>query len=117
MPHTFDNGTLRFMYPENWHVERQETEEGWTVSVQSPGTAFLLISSYEERPEVKDVLETALITLRQDYSELEAEPAHERIAKHASEGFDIDFFSLDTVNACSIRSFRTRTSTYLILSQ
>jgi len=117
MPHTFDNGKLRFMYPENWQVDRQETEEGWTVSVQSPGTAFLLISSYEERPAVKDVLETALTTLRQDYSELEAEPAQETIARHPSEGFDIDFFSLDTVNSCSIRSFRTRASTYLILSQ
>lgn len=117
MPHTFDNGTLRFMYPENWHVDPQATEEGWTVSVQSPGTAFLLISSFEERPAVKDVLETALNTLRQEYSELEAEPAKETIAHHASEGFDIDFFSLDTVNTCAIRSFRTRTSTYLILSQ
>src|SRR5262245_35180960 len=102
MPHTFDNGTVRFMYPENWQVERQETEEGWTVSVQSPGTAFLLISSYEDRPAVKEVLDTTLTTLRQDYAELEAEPATEKIAAHQADGFDVDFFSLDTVNTCSI---------------
>jgi hypothetical protein len=117
MPLNFDNGTLRFMYPETWQVERQETEEGWTVAVQSPGTAFLLISSYEERPAVKEVLDTTLATLRQDYAELDAQPATEKIAQHQADGFDVDFFSLDTVNSCVIRSFRTRASTYLILSQ
>jgi hypothetical protein len=117
MPLNFNNGTLQFMYPETWQVERQDTEEGWTVAVQSPGTAFLLISSYDERPAVKDVLNTTLNTLRQDYTELDALPATEKIAQHQAEGFDVDFFSLDTVNSCAIRSFRTRASTYLILSQ
>jgi hypothetical protein len=117
MPHTFDDGSLRFMYPENWRLERQESEEGWTISIQSPGAAFLLISRYDERPDVKDVLDTTLKTLREDYTELEARPATERIAEHASRGFDVDFFSLDMVNSCTIRCFRTRACTYLILSQ
>lgn len=117
MPLTYDHHGVKFLYPDNWQLDRQETEEGWTLAVQSPGTAFLLISCYQDRPETKAVLEITLTALRQEYSDLEAEPTRERIANHQAEGFDIDFLSLDTVNTCAIRSFRTRSCTYLILSQ
>ncbi|MFO0814938.1 MAG: hypothetical protein U0796_17085 [Gemmatales bacterium] len=117
MPGTFDNGEVRFQYPENWPLDRQDSDEGWTISVQSPGTAFLLISSYTERPPVDEVLRTSLQAMQQDYPELEADEATEKLAGHASKGFDISFFSIDTVNSCTIRAFRTKEATYLILAQ
>lgn len=117
MPLTYDHQGVHFLYPENWQVERQETEEGWTVAVQSPGAAFLLISRYDGRPEQTEVLQTSLQALKQDYVDLEAEEASEQIAKHRASGYDIDFFSLDTINSCTLRSFRTRVSTYLIMTQ
>jgi hypothetical protein len=117
LPLTYHHQRIRFLYPENWQVERQETEEGWTVAVQSPGAAFLMISRYDARPERDEVLKTSLQALKQDYADLEAEETTERIAKHQATGYDIDFFSLDTVNSCRLRSFRTRSSTYLIMTQ
>lgn len=117
MPSVFDNNVVRFQYPENWQVEGQDSEEGWTVSVQSPGTAFLLISCYTERPDVKDVLQASLQAMQQDYPELETEEAGERLAGHASKGYDISFFSLDTLNSCKLRCFRTASATFLFLSQ
>lgn len=113
----YDDDVLQFQYPENWQVERQDTEEGWTVSVQSPGTAFLLISFYSERPDMQEVLQTALQAMKQDYPELEAEPVSEKWHHHATRGFDITFFSLDTVNQCQLRALRTAKATILILSQ
>ncbi|MBL8824364.1 MAG: hypothetical protein JNJ77_17385 [Planctomycetia bacterium] len=113
----YDDEVLQFQYPENWQVERQDTEEGWTVSVQSPGTAFLLISFYTERPEVQDILQTALQAMQQDYPELEAEPVSEKWNHHATKGYDITFFSLDTVNQCQLRALRTAKASILILSQ
>jgi hypothetical protein len=117
MPSVFDNNVVRFQYPENWQVEGQDSDEGWTVSVQSPGTAFLLISCYTERPEVKVVLQASLLAMQQDYPELESEDAAEKLAGHASKGYDITFFSLDTLNSCKLRCFRTPSATFLILSQ
>ncbi|MFT3881874.1 MAG: hypothetical protein QM703_19735 [Gemmatales bacterium] len=117
MPSVFDNNVVRFQYPENWQVDRQDSEEGWTVSVQSPGTAFLLISCYTERPDVKDVLQASLQAMQQDYPELESEEAAEKLAGHATKGYDITFFSLDTLNSCKLRCFRTQDATFLILSQ
>lgn len=117
MPGVYDDSVIRFQYPENWQVERQESDEGWTISVQSPDTAFLLINGYTERPEVQDVLKSALTAMEQDYPELEYETVHERIAAHASKGYDINFFSLDTVNTCQMRCFRTVSMTVLVLTQ
>lgn len=117
MPGIFENDVVSFQYPENWPLDRQETEEGWTVSVQSPGTAFLLVSGYTERPEVDEVLRTTLIAMQQDYPELESDAVSEKLAGHASKGYDMNFLSLDTVNVCTIRAFRTPDCTVLVLAQ
>lgn len=117
MPNVFDNDVIRFQYPENWQVDRQETDEGWTISVQSPGTAFMLISCYVERPEVQEVLDASLSAMKQDYPELESEQTTNRVAGHSTKGYELTFLSLDTLNTCQINSFRSRTHTFLLLSQ
>lgn len=117
MPGFFDNGEIQFQYPENWQLDRADSDEGWTVTVQSPGTAFLLISCYTEKPDVEEVVQASLGAMQQEYPELEADEASENIAGHTATGFDINFFSLDVVNNCTIRAFQTDSATFLILSQ
>ena len=117
MPALFEGQGLRFSYPENWHLEEGQTEQGWSVTVQSPGTAFLLVNIQADRPSVQQVLDTALAALREDYADLEADTATERIAGRSARGHDIQFFSLDLVNSCWIRSFRAGDRTILILCQ
>src|SRR5947208_1292364 len=34
---------VSFQYPENWRLEREEIDHGWLVTVQSPGTSFLIV--------------------------------------------------------------------------
>jgi hypothetical protein len=117
MPAVFEGAGLRFRYPENWHLEESRSEDGWSISLQSPETAFVLINVYEDRPDVKTVLETTLAAMREDYPDLEAVDAVERIARHRAVGHDIQFFSLDLTNSCWTRSFRTARQTVLILCQ
>lgn len=117
MPAVFESGGLRFLYPENWQVEEASTDNGWSVTVQSPQTSFLFISVHPDRPAVQTVLETTLSALREDYPDLEAEEAFEEIAHHRARGHDVQFFSLDLSNSCWIRSFRTPEQTVLILAQ
>jgi len=117
MPAEFERQGLRFAYPENWQLEEAKTDEGWSVTAQSPGTAFFFLNVQSERPDVQQVIDTILAALREDYSELESEPATESIAGRSARGHDIQFFSMDLVNTCWTRCFRTAEHTVLVLCQ
>jgi hypothetical protein len=113
----FDEGGIRFRYPENWTLEREDSETGWTVSLQSPGTAFMMVCLREDMPSNDQLAEAALETLREDYPELEAEDCVESVAGQPAVGHDIRFFSLDLTNTCWTRSFYTDQGTVLLLCQ
>jgi hypothetical protein len=113
----FNDGGLRFRYPENWKLERQDTEEGWTVSVQSPGTAFMMICLREDMPNTSQVADAALDALKEEYKELEADDCIDSLAGQPAVGHDIRFFSLDLPNTGWTRSFYSSQGTVLVLCQ
>jgi hypothetical protein len=113
----FEDGGIRFKYPANWHVEREENEAGWTVALQSPDTAFMTISLREDMPSVDRLAETALAALREEYPDLEAEDCVDSLAGQPAVGHDIRFFSFDLTNTCWTRSFYSSRGTVLVLCQ
>src|SRR5581483_6066528 len=113
----FADGGIRFRYPENWRLEREDNDTGWTVSVQSPDTAFLLLSFRDDMPSPEQMSETALAALREDYPDLESEECVESVAGQPAVGHDIRFFSLDLTNTCWTRSFYSPYGTLLLLCQ
>jgi hypothetical protein len=113
----FDDGGIRFLYPENWRLEREDSAEGWTVSVQSPQTAFLLITVNDELPSTDEMLATALEALKAEYPDLEAEDFIGSVAGQPAPGHDIRFISLDLTNTCWTRSFYCAAGTVLLLCQ
>jgi hypothetical protein len=108
---------VSFLYPENWELQRETTPNGWSVQVQSPGTAFLLIDCDTSRPDPEEVIQTTLDALREDYPELDATRCEETVAGRQAVGHDIEFFSLDLVNSCWTRCLSTGEGTLLILGQ
>jgi hypothetical protein len=117
MSASFDEDGIRFRYPENWELTQEESDTGWTVSVQSPDTAFFLLSYDTDMPDVGQMAETALEALRADYPELEAEEIVESLAGQPAMGHNIRFFSLDLTNTCCTRSFYCDTGTILVMWQ
>ena len=113
----FDDTGIRFKYPENWQLEREESEAGWTVSLQSPDTAFLMLCFREDMPSTDDMAESALAALREEYPELEAEDRIDSLAGQPAIGHDIRFFSFDLTNTCWTRSFYSSRGTVLVLCQ
>jgi hypothetical protein len=113
----FAEDGIRFRYPENWKLEREENETGWTVSVQSPGTAFFMICLRDDLPTPDELAETALAALREDYPELEADEHIDTLAGQMAVGHDIRFFSLDLTNTCWTRSFYSARGTVLVMCQ
>lgn len=113
----FDEDGVRFQYPDNWTLTREEADSGWTVSVQSPETAFFLVAFDKSMPAVEQVADTVLDALRADYPELEAEDAIDSVARQPALGHDITFFSLDLTNTCCTRSFYSDAGTVLLMWQ
>ena len=101
----FNEAGIHFRYPANWQLDRQENEAGWTVSVQSPETAFLMLYLREDMPSPPELADAALETLKAEYSDLEADDCVESLAGQPAIGHNIRFFSLDLTNTCWTRSF------------
>ena len=41
MPRTFHGHGIVLAYPDNWEAEESETDDGWSLLLQSPGSAFV----------------------------------------------------------------------------
>ena len=117
MPAKFDDGGIRFLFPENWRLEREDSDEGWTVTVQSPQTAFFLLSVNAELPSTEEVLAATLSAMQADYKDLEYEDCVDTIAGQPAVGHDIRFTSLDLTNTRLTRSFYSVAGTVLVLCQ
>src|SRR3954453_2329851 len=101
----FNEDGLSFSYPDEWRREREESPEGWAVTLQSPGTAFALVRIDRDLPQAEDVALTALEALKEDYPTLEGESAVETMAGEMAIGHDIEFFSLDLTTTAWTRCF------------
>ena len=117
MLHRFEHLGVSFRYPAGWQLEREAVDDGWSISLQSPGTAFLLLRYDESMPTIEDMASTALQALETDYPELEANPCIEKLAGQMAVGHDIQFFHLDLTNTCWTRSFYSDSGTLLVLCQ
>ena len=117
MPRVFRADNLSFRYPDNWQLEREDNDHGWTVSVHSPGTAFLTVCLDTDYPDSERMAETALAALQSEYPELEADECAEQVAGHWAVGHDLSFFSFDLTNTCWTRSFESPEGTVLVLCQ
>jgi hypothetical protein len=113
----FEEAGIRFKYPENWRLEREDNDSGWTITVQSPETAFLMLCLREDMPRTDELAETALEALREEYPDLEADDCVDSLAGQPAIGHDIRFFSLDLTNTCWTRSFNSSQGTLLLMCQ
>jgi hypothetical protein len=113
----FAEDGVSFSYPDSWRLEREEADNGWTVSLQSPGTAFLTVTFDADMPEAQEMAEAALEALREEYPTLEASPHIDTLAGQMAVGHDIEFFSFDLTNTCWTRSLYADAGTLLVLCQ
>lgn len=108
---------ISFRYPDDWRLDREESEDGWTVLLQSPGTAFLTLTCDQSGASTEEIAAAALEALQEDYPDLEASPQVDTLAGQMAIGHDIQFFSLDLTNTCWTRCIDSAAGVVLVLCQ
>jgi hypothetical protein len=109
---------VTFLYPEDWSIVDEETNQ-WPrrVSVQSPNSGFWELQAYPPQYQPDDLARRTLEAFREEYEDVESEPVSEEIMDHAATGFDLDFFCLDLLVTCQVRSFILAGQTLLLIYQ
>jgi hypothetical protein len=117
MAKTFDVSGISFQYPDDWSLEQEDTEAGWTASLYSPDTAFMLLSLREDCDDPAQLADETLGALREDYPDLESESCIDTLAGQPAVGHEIHFFSLDLTATCRTRCVLGPTGALLVLCQ
>lgn len=119
MIHTFERDGIRFQYPATWTAEPPEEAEdgGWTVTVQSPDTAFLLVAVRPDATDPADLADQTLAVLKAEYTELDAENAIGSLAGRPAIGHDSDFLTVDTPVSCWTRCLNSPAGPLLVMYQ
>src|SRR4051812_162562 len=115
MTKEFSEGCLSLSYPDSWTMEREDSANGWTVMLQSPGTAFLTLTLDTGFPDADTMADSVLAAMREEYHQLEADESGEEIAGVWAVGHDLNFISFDLTNTCWTRSFDTADGTVLVM--
>jgi len=125
---TFERDRISFRYPANWSVEIDdeaghgnsdgaEDAGGWTVTVSSPETAFLMVSLRPDADHPADLADLTLEALKAEYAELDAENVLETIRGQPAVGYDVDFLTADTPVTCRVRCLDTFAGPLLLMAQ
>lgn len=108
---------LRFDYPADWQLTEEEQEGEWTVSLQTPGTAFWSATILPDAPEPDDVMEAALDAYRSEYPNVDIYRREELIADGPSASVDLEFVCFDWVAYAALRAVQGIERTLLVLYQ
>lgn len=120
MIESFDRDGVRFKYPANWRPDAESADAdggAWTVVLQSPGTAFLLVSLRPEAATPAELADETLAALTAEYPQLDAEDVVETLAGRPAIGHDVDFLTLDTAVSCRTRCVDTPAGPVLLMGQ
>lgn len=113
----FARSGISLKYPPTWGLETEDSEDGWTTSIFSPGTAFLVVNCVEESEDPQALADQTLEALSQEYEKLESEPAVTTVAGQPAVGHDMQFFLYDLTNTAWTRCLSIPGGCLLLLAQ
>jgi hypothetical protein len=116
---TFTRDGISFRYPANWQVESADDRAsgGWTVTVTSPDTAFVMVSLQPDASDPADLSDQTLAAVRGEYKEMDIADVTETLAGVRAIGFDADFLTVDTAITCRVRCLDTPAGPLLVMAQ
>ena len=114
----FDKLGLRFDYPDNWTVDISDAQGGQAaVTVYSPDGGFWSVSAHAPGEPASRLSDAVVAEMREEYRELDMEPASDGVGGLMLPGYDLNFYCLDLTNTAAVRTLETADATYLLLCQ
>lgn len=118
MTATYRQFGVRFLYPENWELADEPSNDlPRVLSVTSPTGGFWTLHVYDAAAEPADLADEVLGSMKQEYDSLEWEEVKEQIGPCQAAGYDMEFYCLDFVTSARVRAFRQGARTYVVLAQ
>ncbi len=114
----YENLGIRFMYPENWQVSREQASTPpYEVLLQTPGGGFWSVHVYGEESEPADLVSETVRLMRKEYPDLDAEEVSEPIGAYTAVGQEMNFYCLDLVVTARVLSYQGAGRTMLVFYQ
>jgi hypothetical protein len=113
----YEEHGVRFEYPDSWELSHEHHDEDFSVTVESDGTAFWMLSVLQGRPMAEDVIDAALESFQAEYDSVDVYESPDRICLLPTVAKDIDFYELEMVNRASLRACETDSTTIFVLLQ
>ncbi|NQV24605.1 MAG: hypothetical protein HQ518_09580 [Rhodopirellula sp.] len=113
----FEEHGVRFEYPDHWELSHEHHDEDFSVTVESDGTAFWMLSVLQGRPVAEDVIAAALESFSAEYDPVDVYESADRICMLPTVAKDVDFYELEMVNRASLRACETDDTTIFVLLQ
>jgi hypothetical protein len=114
----FNRFGLAFDYPDNWSVDTDDAADRYaTVTVYAPEGGFWSVSGHAPGGNPKELAAAVVEQMREEYRDLDSEPATTIISGCTLHGQDMNFYCLDLTNTAQVRTLETPLAIYLIFCQ
>ncbi len=114
----FDRDGVQFQFPDSWKLsEDDDTDNGWTVTIEGPTVAFMIVSYAPDTDDPNDIINAALDGLQEEYKDLESDEVVDTLANQPAIGFDVNFAQFDLNVTSWIRAIPCGTGSLLVLTQ
>ncbi len=113
---SFERAGIRFQFPENWTLNDETDGEDWVATLETPGSA-LMVLTYREDVEPAELGDETIEALREEYPDLDAEVTVESVAGQTAIGYDVDFITLDSAVTAKVRVLEAAAGALLIFWQ
>jgi hypothetical protein len=98
-------------------VEEEDQQWPRRVTVQSPESAFWELQAYPADTNPQRLADQALDAFRDEYEDVDYEIVSADLNDTQVVGYDLEFFCLDFLVTCQVRSFALGGQTLLLLCQ
>lgn len=109
---------LSIPYPENWMVSNDGSDKDTdSVFIESPNTAFLSVSLYDDSTGPLQAIERAMEAMQSEYEDIEYEDIEVDLELLDIKARELRFYFLDLVVVSRLIAFRVGQTTYLVQQQ
>lgn len=120
MTATYKNGSVSFLYPENWLLSESETDPDTSsnqVTLETPTGGMWLLFVSSAATDSQNAIREVQAAIDEQFEDIEWNEANEPFHGYDSSGLDGFFYSLDLLVCSRIRVFKTLDRLFLILVQ